>query len=285
VADLDESELETKVVDLYSKSGYSARRIAQTLRIDRQRVSEILRRKGIEIAPRGAGRRRPLRVEGAITEGALRYLYIDCLLSSVEIGRALGISDRLVRSRLKLWGIERRTRGQFNRFDRRDVAPDDLLPLYVEKEWAATAVGEELGVSGNVVLRSAHSSGLPVRAGGFPRPSEAYDILLIGALYEDTDVSRTLATHGVAIARDPGPLWIRFPVPVELTRELLDDLYNQCGVSSFHIELLTGVPVPTVLRRLDELGIDRRGRGGRSPFIRRWSARQRRVVTNEKRAM
>jgi hypothetical protein len=154
-----------RVVNLYSKSGYSTRRIAQTMRIDRQRVSEILRRKGIEIAPRGAGRRRPLRVEGAITEGALRYLYVDCLLSSVEIGRALGISDRLVRSRLNLWEIQRRTRGQFNRFDRRDVAPDDLRPLYVEKEWpaaAAAAVGEELGVSGNVVLRSAHSGGLPV---------------------------------------------------------------------------------------------------------------------------
>jgi hypothetical protein len=103
--------------------------------------------------------------------------------------------------------------------------------------------------------------------------------LLIDALYEDADVSRTLATHGVASARDPGPLWIRFPIPVELTRELLDDLYNECGVSSFHIELLAGVPVSTVLRRLDDLGIDRRGRGGRSPFIRRWSARQRRVIT------
>jgi hypothetical protein len=242
-------------------------------------VSEILRGGGIAIAPKGAGRRRPLRVERAITEGALRYLYVNCLLSSVEIGRALGISDRLVRSRLELWGIERRTRGQWNRFDRSDVAPEEIRPLYVGKEWAAAEVGEELGVSGNIVLRSAHSGGLPVRAGGSPRPSEAYDILLIEALYEDADVSRTLVTHRVPIARDPGPLWQRFPVPVELTRDLLNDLYNQCGVSSFHIELLTGVPLPTVLRRLEQLGIERRGRGGRSPFIRRWNARQRRLST------
>jgi hypothetical protein len=57
-------------------------------------------------------------------------------------------------------------KGELAGFDRRDVAPDDLRPLYVEKDWpaaaAAAVVGEELGVSGNVVLRSAHSGGLPV---------------------------------------------------------------------------------------------------------------------------
>lgn len=269
--------LSNQIVDLYVEHGYSTRRVSETLGIDRQRVTQILRDRGIALAPRGAGRRRPLKVDGAITEGMLRHLYVDRQMSSVDIGRGLGISDRLVRSRLKMWGIQTRTRGQFNRFDRGDVDPDDLWPLYIDKEWSASAVGEELGVSGNIVLRSAHTSGLPVRAGGSHRPSEAYDIILIDALYEDPEVSRVLISYRIPFVRDAGPLWERFPVPVDLTPELLYDLYNTCGLSAFHIELLTGSPTPTILRRLGDFGIERRGRGGRSPFMRRWQAKRRRA--------
>jgi transposase len=270
--------LSKRIVKLYVESGYSTRRIAETVGIDRQRVTQILRERGVDLAPRGAGRRRPLKVEGMIGEELLRYLYINCQMSSVEIGKGLGVSDRLVRSRLKLWGIETRTRGQFNRFDRSDVDPEELRPLYVEKEWPAASVGEELGISGNIVLRSAHSGGLPVRAGGSHRPSEAFDIVLIDALYEDTEVSRVLVHHGVPFMREAGPLWQRFPAPVALTEELLFDLYNACGLSTFHIEILTGSPTPTILRRLEEYGINRRGRGGRSPFMRRWHAKRRRAA-------
>ena len=274
--------LARRIVELYVERDYSTRRIAETVGIDRQRVSQILRERGVNVARRGAGRRRPLKVEGMIGEGLLRYLYINCQMSSVDIGKGLGISDRLVRSRLKLWGIETRTRGQFNRFDRGDVDSDELRPLYIEKEWAAASVGEELGISGNIVLRSAHSGRLPVRAGGSYRPSEAFDIVLIDALYEDVDVSRVLMHHGVPSKREAGPLWQRFPVPVELTKELLSDLYNACGVSTFHIELLTGSPTPTILRKLEEYGIDRRGRGGRSPFMRRWHAARRQAAANSR---
>ena len=274
--------LARRIVELYVERDYSTRRIAETVGIDRQRVSQILRERGVNVARRGAGRRRPLKVEGMIGEGLLRYLYINCQMSSVDIGKGLGISDRLVRSRLKLWGIETRTRGQFNRFDRGDVDSDELRPLYIEKEWAAASVGEELGISGNIVLRSAHSGRLPVRAGGSYRPSEAFDIVLIDALYEDADVSRVLMHHGVPSKREAGPLWQRFPVPVELTKELLSDLYNACGVSTFHIELLTGSPTPTILRKLEEYGINRRGRGGRSPFMRRWHAARRQAAANSR---
>lgn len=274
----DVEGLTKRIVRLYRDEGYSTRRVAGVVGIDRQRVSRILKSEGIALAPRGVGRKRPLKIEGSISEAALRYLYVQCQLSSVEIGQALGISDRFLRSRLKLWGIETRTRGKWNRFDRADVDPGELRPLYVDKEWAASVVGEELGVSGNIVLRSAHSSGLPVRAGGSVRLSESYDILLIEALYDDAEVSRVLALHGVPIVREPGPIWDRFPVPVGLSEELLDDLYVGCGLSSFHIELLTGVPTPTVLHRLEEYGIERRGRGGRSPFMRRWHERRNQVA-------
>lgn len=262
--------LEAQVVRLYREEGLSTRRIADAVGVDRGRVCRILKREGVHVTPRGAGRKRPLRVNDSISESALRYLYVNLQMSSVEIGRALGISDRFLRSRLRHWGIVSRSKGQWNRIDRDDVAREDLMRLYVEKEWAASEVGDELGVSRNIVLRSAHSSGIPVRSGGSIRPSESYDILLLEALYDDDDVSKVLVRHHIPVVREPGPIWVRFPMEVELTGQLLEDLYLDCGVSSFHIELLTGVPVPTVLRRLEEFGIERRSRGGRSPFMRRW---------------
>jgi hypothetical protein len=268
-------EIVAQIIRLYSEYGLSTYRIAEKVQLDRQRIVRILRREGVTIAPRGFGRFRPLKVVEGLSEETLRALYIDRWMSSIEIGRALGISDRLVRSRLALWGIKRRTRGGFDRHDRTDVAPQELERLYVDRELAASEVGEELGVSGRIVLQAAHTHGVPVRAGGAPRPSKIFDIHLIDVLYDDVDVSRILAAYDIAIIREPGPIWQRFPNPKPLAEGLLTALYVECGLACFHIELLTGHPVPTVLRRLDQLGIARRGRGGRSPFIHRWHACQR----------
>ena len=276
------SDVVDQIVRLYCESGLSTYRIGQTLGVNRQRVTLILRREGVAVAPNGAGRSRPLRVEGVITRDELDFLYTVQRLSSVEIGRTFGLSDRFVRSRLKLWGIERRSKGGLNRYDRHEVDSEDLSRLYLEKEWAASVVGDELGTSGGIVLRSAHSSGLPVRAGGSPRPSPMYDIQLIDALYDDIDVARALNSCNVKVVREPGPIWVRFPTPVELTEDLLTALYCGCGLAGFHIELLTGAPTSTVLRRLEEYGIDRRGRGGRSPFMRRWHSNQPRSATEHR---
>ena len=268
-------EIVAQIIRMYSEDGLSTYRIAEQVEIDRQRIARILRREGVKIAPRGSGRSRPLRVVDGLSEETLRALYIDRWLSSTEIGRALGISDRLVRSRLALWGIERRTRGSFDRHDRTDVALEERGRLYVDKELAASEVGKELGVSGRIVLQAAHTHGVPVRTGGAPRPSEIFDIRLIEVLYDDADVTRILTAHDIPIIREPGPIWQRFPNPKPLTGELVTALYVGCGLACFHIELLTGHPVPTVLRRLDALGIARRGQGGRSPFMQRWHAQQR----------
>jgi hypothetical protein len=45
-----------------------------------------------------------------------------------------------------------------------------------------------------------------------------------------------------------------------------------CGLSTQHIELLTGQPAESVRRLLANGGIILRGAGGRSPFMRRWRA-------------
>lgn len=258
-----------RIVSLYCDSGLSTRRISELVHVDRQRVTRILRRSGVEVAARGFGRRRPLRVEGAVSQAVLSYLYVDCRISSVQIGRALGVSDRFVRSRLKIWGIETRTKGQWNREDRRDVDVDDLICLYLEKEWTARDVGKELGVSGAIVLRSAHSEGLPVREGAISDSTHRGDVRLLEALYADSRVLAVLEDHALPVVDSPGPLWARFPKPLTLSASLLRALYVECGLSCFHVELLTGVPMSTVYRRLKELGIERRPHGGRSPFLKR----------------
>ena len=268
-------EIVAQIVRLYLECGLSTYRIAEKFNLDRQRIARILRCEGVTIAPRGSGRSRPLKVLEGYSEETLRTLYIDKWMSSVEIGRALGISDRLVRKRLALFGIGRRTRGKFDRHDRADISPDELEHLYVDKELAATEIGDEFGVSRRIILQAAHSYGIPVRAGGSPRPSKSLDIHLIDALYDDIDVMRILNAQDIPIVREPGPIWQRFPNPKPLTKELITGLYVECGLACFHIELLTGHPVPTILRRLDELGIARRRPGGRSPFMRRWQEQQR----------
>lgn len=86
-----------------------------------------------------------------------------------------------------------------------------------------------------------------MRARGSPRPPKIFNIQLIEVLYDDVDVSRILTAHDIPIIREPGPIWQRFPNPMPLTEEILTGLYVECGLACFHIELLTGYPVQTVL--------------------------------------
>ena len=69
-----------------------------------------------------------------------------------------------------------------------------------------------------------------------------------------------------------GPIWARFPGPVPLTRDLVTELYEGCGVALAHIELLTGQPAETVREHLARWGVALRARGGSCPFPRRLSA-------------
>jgi hypothetical protein len=261
------------IVDLYVEGGLSTYSIAQQVGIDRQRVTRILHRANVPISPRGRNRTRPLRIADDPSAQELHRLYVEEGLSTPAIGLMLGIPDRRVRERLARYGIERRHRGAWDRRDRVEVAPDDINDLYVRKELPADEVGNHLGVSLRIVLRAAHSHGFAVRPGGAPSLSTP-DIQLIEALYGDRVVARTLRRHRVPLVKAPGLLWERFPRPVPLTTALLTELYIDCGLSSFQIELVTGQPSMTILRHLAKAGIERRPRGGRSPFMKRWRGRR-----------
>jgi hypothetical protein len=98
-------------------------------------------------------------------------------------------------------------------------------------------------------------------------PSE---IELLTALYADPEIRQVLDRHGVPVASLAGPAWSRFPAPQPLTAELVRDLYEACGLSLHHIELLTGRPAAAAGAVLRGGGVKLRPPGGRSPFMERW---------------
>jgi len=121
-----------------------------------------------------------------------------------------------------------------------------------------------------VVLRTAHDQGLPVRVGGPEPRSGPGEIALIDALYADPLVRWALFRHGIAPRPSKGPIWERFPIPVDVSPELAKELYVSCGLGLRHIELISGQPAETIRNRLRGQNVELRPAGGRSPFMRRW---------------
>lgn len=146
----------------------------------------------------------------------------------------------------------------------------DLDALYLRAGLSADETGRQLGVSRMVVLRSAHDQGVAVRLGGPPPSQGPTEIELLAALYADPQVRGTLDRHAVPVILSAGWLWERFPVPVPLTVRLVTDLYDGCGLSLHHIELVTGRPAAAARALLHASGVQLRAAGGRSPFMRRW---------------
>jgi hypothetical protein len=264
----------TRLVHLYVCEGLSTYRAGQLTGLDRQRVTRALRRAGVPLRPPGAGGSRPhtRSTDPPDMAAMLAELYVNRRLSTPEIGGLLGIPERRVRDRLRRYGIRARTRGGWQREDRRSLPAGTLQALYQVLGLSADEVGRESGTSRKIVLRTAHDLGLPVRTSVIAAPSGPDEIQLIDALYADELVRATLAQYEIAEVPAGGPIWSRFPDPVPLTRQLVADLYWRCGVGLTHIELVTGQPAHTVRAFMRRVGLAVRDPGGRSPFLRRWHA-------------
>jgi hypothetical protein len=265
---------------LYERERLSTYQIAELTGIDRQRVTRALRRMGVALRPRGAGRRRPTRRQGdpPDVQQLITRLYEEARLSSRDISVLLGIPERTIRERLHRYGVQVRTRGPWSREQRATVPAELLIQLYVQLGLTAEAVGRRLGTSSRVVLRSAHAYGLPVRTGGTFAEEEPEEIELIDALYGDPLVAAALRQYGISRIPAGGHIYGRFPNPIALTTPLVKDLYWACGIGLNHIELLTGQPAMTVRGFMIRSGIPLRHPGGRTPFMRRWRATTRRAV-------
>lgn len=261
-----------RLAHLYLCHGLSTYRIAELTGLDRQRVTRLLHRADVPLRPRGAGRLRPQRRPDDLPGLPLlmRQLYEEARLTSRQIAAITGMPERTVRSRLRRYGIQARSRGRWNREDRQTVPASALHALYEQLGMTAAEVGKLIGASPGTVLRSAHTLGVPVRTGGAVPLSGPAEIELIRALYKDDKIMSVLDAHDVRLVPPGAHIWARFPVPIPLTTPLVKDLYWQCGVGLNHIELLTGQPAMTVRGFMRREGIPVRHPGGRTPFLRRW---------------
>jgi hypothetical protein len=269
--DLPDAPEPERMAHLYACQLLSTYQIGRITGDNRQRVNWVLRKAGVPVNPRGTGRPRAGRDDQARhLDDLMTDMYLRLRLSTTQIAGRVGIPAPAVRYRLLARGVPMRTRGGNSREDRIAVPQDELAHLYVQAGLSADEVGQMLGVSRRVVLRSAHDAGLPVRVGGAPPQHGPSEIELIQALHADTIVSEVLTRHGVPQVPLPGPIWQRFPAPHNLTAELATELYSGCGLGLHHIELLTGQPAKTAGSLLRASGVPLRSAGGRSPFMRRW---------------
>jgi hypothetical protein len=220
---------------LYLCEGQSTYRIAQIVGMDRQRVTRLLRKAGVMLRSRGAGGTRPgRRADPPGLDAALTGLYLGQGLTAAQVGARIGMPGRTVQDRLREHGIRRRTRGGWQREDRRSLPAGPLRALYAADGLSAADVGRELGVSGKAVLRAAHELGLAVRAGGAVAQAGPEEVRLIEALHSDELVAAALARHGIPRTPAGGQVWERFPQPVPLTRQLVAELYLHCGIGLNH---------------------------------------------------
>lgn len=170
-------------------------------------------------------------------------------MSIRKIAAVTGVDRQRITQLLYEVAIEDRPRGAWRRTTRRTAADERLdqalVHLSAEKQAPATRVAPP-----------------PWRG-----PSE---IELLAALYGAPEVRQVLDRHGVPVVTPAGPAWRRFPAPQPLTAGLVADLYEGCGLSLHHIELLTGRPAAAAGAVLRASGIKLRLPGGRSPFTDRW---------------
>ena len=185
-----------------------------------------------------------------------------------QIARQHHTAKDTVRTWLQTAGVSVQPRT--SREHRRHLDPKLLHDLYLTREWSATEIAAELDTSIQLVLRSLHEYGIPVRRGGAPRKGDNDRALRrLTALYQDPDVAALLRRHRIPERPIPGTITQRFPTPAPITRSFLAEAYTEIGLAAEHIEQLTGQPAERVLQLLHEFEIPVRPAGPQSPWLQR----------------
>ena len=257
---------------LYVEERQTVREVAAEFGVPSQRVIRELALMGIP--RRSRHDRRPCGPRANVTRATLEELYVMRGLTVAEAARWLGVSTEFLRKRLRDCGIAKRP-GSF----RPKVAyrPVELAAraaeLYDGTGLTMADIAEMLGVSVSTVRLALHEAGVSVRPGGFPQNTAGLpNRCLLEDLYGDPDVRAALVRHDVAVQdpagrRRPGPFATFAPLP--LSGPLLRELYEDVGLSAFHIGLLCGTGSSTVLTRLRHAGIPIRPPGKPCPWLSR----------------
>ena len=149
-----------------------------------------------------------------------------------------------------------------SREHRKHLDPVLIAELYQEREWSSTQISAHQDVTVNLVLRTLHDHGVPVRRGGPPprHPVDDVDPRLT-ALYADPEITALLRRHRIPRRNRPGTITERFPTAAAVTETFLREAYVDIGLATTHIEQLTGQPMERILS-LEETGLVLRCRAG-----------------------
>ena len=174
---------DAQVAAMYRAEPISASEIARRLGVSTTQALAALHREGVDIDPArqaAAARAASARRRGTVpsvpaeqAERAARY-YQEQGWSYRMIGEHLGVSTAKVRAELQRRGIpahRRRPIGPASRTARTEAPVDKVRQLYVESEWSAADVAAQLDSTVNVVLRTGHAHGVPIRQGGGGSPA------------------------------------------------------------------------------------------------------------------
>jgi hypothetical protein len=138
------------------------------------RVTGALRKAGVTTpSGPGADRSRLAASSGELPDlpQLMRAPHEEARLSSPQIAVLLGMPERTVRDRLRMYGVTVRTRGYWNREDRTTAPAQTLELLYGQVGMTADEVGQRLGMSRNLVLRQRARAEPPWATWAHARPS------------------------------------------------------------------------------------------------------------------
>lgn len=256
-----------RLCELYVVEALTVREVAERFGVPHHRVIRELALAGV--ARRSRHERRPRGARAAVTDEALRELYVERGLTLRELRAVFGVSDEYLRKRLRECGLAKRPGTFVPRLARdRDEVTADAAELY-EAGLGLREVGEALGISSSEVRELLHEAGIAVRPPGLPFAADQRDRRLLEDLYGDSAVVEVLERFGVPV-QDPSQ-WSR-PSPFEvlvdlpLPEALVRELYVEVGLSGYHIGLLCGVGALSVMNRLRALGIAVRPSGRPCPW-------------------
>ncbi len=206
---------DAQVAAMYRAEPISASEIARRLGISTHRALAALHRERVDIDPgrqAAAARAASARRRGTVpslpadqAEQAARY-YQEQGWSYRMIGEHLGVSAAKVRAELRQRGVpvhRRQLVGPGSRAARTEAPVDKVRKLYLESEWSAADVAAQLDSTINVVLRTGHAHGVPIRQGGGGSPAVTAAVALIDSLYRDEQIRSVRCWNGMPCPGGP----------------------------------------------------------------------------------
>lgn len=196
-----------------------------------------------------------------IPRDVLERLYAEERRSAPDIARELGVKPNVVYSRLREYGIARRTR-------RIDLPVKVLEQKYLMEKKTAAQIAKELGVDAALVNTNLHRAGIPVRPTN-SRPRIIIPKEDLVRMYQNEGM--TISDIGRKLGCDPKLVWRRlkkYGIPRRnsgtisrtiLTKETLRRMYVDERKSAAMIAREMGCSGGTVLNRLKEYGFEIRG--------------------------